>query len=215
MVVLRKAQTGRRLVPIVTGALLLVLGFLAFRNSFGFDPTGAVTLHNTTFSSTFFVNNQTVSIPVNDALVGFNSQEHIYINAGGREINITGSISVHHFDGMIMWDEERIIAKGTMDSIHGDNLDIAWKRRERATITLSSGVADIIGMNLSSFSEEIIGEVRLERRWSARVVDAPFAMTGFEGRAYFQRINNETILVFDGHADVFNVEEENLLKRLV
>lgn len=214
MGVATRAQVGRRFIPLFTGVLILVLGFFAFRNGLGL--TGAVTLGNTTIISSLLIDDDaTVSIPVQRATVRFSSPESIRISTAGREINLTGSLELRDFDGFVAWDDEQLIAEGTMESAHGAGLDITWTRRERTFITLPSGLADVTTVNLTSFKQKVTGRMTLEGRWTANVNQTPFSMGEFEGRAYLQRVNNQTLLGLEGSAETLGLDEDNLLKILV
>jgi hypothetical protein len=196
--------------PAIALGALILLGIFAFRTTFSLGPTGAATLNDATFIAILLIDGN-IGIPVPHAIVRFNSPEFIKIQSSGREINTTGNLWLDNFDGTIRWNGEHLLAEGTMDSAHGAGLDITWPRRERTTILLNNGVADVAAMNLSSFKREATGRVTLENRWTARLNETPFSISNFDGRVYLQRINNETALVFEGRA-ALNIGAENLLK---
>lgn len=207
-----------KITPIITIALLVLLGFFAFRNGFNFSlmPTGAVTLENTTIIATMLIpTDNEISIPIKNAIVRISSSEIIQVFSGGREVNITERVWLQTFNGKLGWDTEKIVLEGTMEAAHAERTSISWPKRERAIIYITSGIADVAATNLSSFSETATGKIMLEKKWTAQLNQTPIAMKDFEGRVYLQRYNNETVLVFEGNAQALNIEEDNLLKKLV
>lgn len=209
------AQVRNKVIPIFTGVLILLLGFFAFRNGFSLSPTASVVLDNTTLIGTFLINDEPISIPVDHTIVRFSSPDPIRFETSGREINVTGTLWLNDFTGTIAWDGEMITVKGTMEAAHGNGLDIAWSSREKTTLTLTNGVADVSAMNLSSLKLDATGRITLEKRWTAQLNETPFAMKNFEGRIDVQRINNDTTIWFDGSAHSVSITSENLLKSLV
>ena len=209
------AQVRNKVIPIFTGVLILLLGFFAFRNGFSLSPTASVALDNTTLTGAFLINDQPISIPVDNVIVRFTSPDPISFETSGREINVTGSLWLNDFTGAITWNGETIVVKGTMEAAHGNGLDIAWTSREKTTFTLTNGVADVAAMNLSSLKLDATGRVTLEKRWTAQLNETPFTMKSFEGRVNVQRINNDTTVWFDGTAGSITIKNENLLKSLV
>jgi hypothetical protein len=204
-----------RVIPAATVALLLVLGFFAFKNGFGLGPTGAVTLGNTSILGNLLIPaDDELTLDVENALIRFSSAQTINIETNGREMSAFSGIWINDFEGTVEWNGERIVVTGTMESANGNGLSIAWTKRERATITLTEGVADIATLNLSSFNRDATGRVTLENRWSTALNETPFAMEDFEGRMYLQRLNNETSLGFEGRAEEVGIETENILKIL-
>ncbi len=210
----KQAQARNKIIPLATGALILLLGFFAFRNGFGSTPTASVTLDDTALIGTFLINDQDISIPVSHTIVRFNSADPISFETGGREINVTGTLWLNDFTGTLAWNGEHVIVKGTMEAAHGAGLDIAWSSREKTVLTLTNGVADVSMMNLSSLALDATGRITLEHHWNTQLNDTPFRMSGFEGRVYIQRINNDTTLGLEGNAKSLSITEENLLKTL-
>jgi hypothetical protein len=210
----KQAQARNKIIPLATGALILLLGFFAFRNGFGSTPTASVTLDDTTFIGTFLINEQDISIPVSHTIVRFTSADPISFETGGREINVTGTLWLNDFMGTITSNGEQIIVKGTMDAAHGAGLDIAWSRREKSTLLLTNGVADVSTMNLSSLALDATGRITLEHHWTAQLNETPFRMSGFNGRVYVQRINNDSTIVLEGDAKSLSITQKNLLKTL-
>ena len=207
-----KAQL-KRLVPIGTLLLIVILGFFAFRGGIGLSPSGAVTLKNTSVLSTLVIVDD-VRIPVENSIVRLSSSEMINIETDGRVINATNSLWLDDFAGTIEWDGERLVAKGTMKSANGAGVSVSWTKRERSVITLQNGVMDVASTNLSSFSQDATGRLNLEGRWTASLNETPLEVKNFDGRLYLQRLNNETSFTLEGRAGMVWVEEENFLRRL-
>lgn len=208
----RKAQI-RRLVPIGTLLVVLILGFLAFRNGFGIGPSGAVTLQNSSVLSTLVIEDD-ISIPVENTIVRLSSSELIHMETDGRELDASSSLWLDDFEGTIAWDEEKLVVKGTMKSANGNGVSVSWSKRERATITMQTGVVDVATTNLSSFSQDATGRLTLEGRWTAGLNETPVDIDDFEGRVYLQRLNNETSLTLEGAAGQVAIEQENFLRSL-
>lgn len=209
----RKAQI-RRLVPIGTALLILILGFFAFRGGVGLGPSGAVTLKNTSVLSTLVIADD-ISIPVEKTIVRLSSSELIHMETDGRELDASTSLWLDDFEGAVAWDGGKLVVKGTMKSANGNGVSVSWSKRERATITMQSGVVDVATTNLSSFSQEATGRLTLEGRWTAGLNGTPVEMADFEGRVYVQHLNNETSVTLEGRADQVSIEEDNLLRRLI
>lgn len=207
-----KAQL-KRLVPIGTLLLIVILGFFAFRGGIGLSPSGAVTLKNTSVLSTLVIVDD-VRIPVENSIVRLSSSEMINIETDGRIINATNSLWLDDFAGIIEWDGERLLAKGTMKSANGAGVSISWTKLERSRIVLQNGVIDVASTNLSSFSRDATGRLTLEGRWTASLNETPLEVKNFDGRLYLQRLNNETSFTLEGRAGLVWVEEENFLRRL-
>jgi len=210
----KQAQARSKIIPLATGALILLLGFFAFRNGFGTSPTASVTLDDTSLVGTFLINDQDISIPVSHTIVRFNSADPISFETGGKQISVTGTLWLNDFKGTVAWNGEQIVVKGTMESAHGAGLDIAWSDREKTVMTLTNGVADVSSMNLSSLALDASGRITLEQHWTAQLNATPFRMSGFEGRVYIQRINNDTTIGLEGNAKSLSITQKNLLKVL-
>lgn len=208
-----KAQV-KRLVPIGTLLLILILGFFAFRGGVGLGPSGAVTLKNTSVLSTLVIEDD-ISIPVENTIVRLSSSDMINIETDGRVINATNSLWLEDFAGTIAWDGERLLAKGTMKSANGAGVSVSWTKRERSVIALQNGVMDVASTNLSSFRQDATGRLTLEGRWTASLNETPLDVENFDGRLYLQRLNNETSLTLEGRAGTVAIEEDNLLRRFI
>ncbi len=206
----------RRITPIVTVALILVLGFFAFRGGFGFfSPTGLAVLENATLIGSFYINDNKLAVSAENAAVKFSAPEVAVIKTRSGEINGTGSFWIDGFTGTIEWNGKTINLEGTMNSVHGSQLDITYTLKESTTITMTAGSVDASSVNLSSFSSDLTGNLRLEGRWNVKTNETPISMTNYEGRVTFQRVNNETTLYLSGNAEKIRVEQENLLKNVV
>lgn len=208
----KKAQV-RRLVPIGTALLILILGFFAFRGGVGLGPSGAVTLRNSSVLSTLVIGDE-ISVPVENTIVRLSSSELIHMETDGRELDASTSLWLDDFEGTIAWDGEHLVVKGTMKSANGNGVSVSWSKRERATITMQSGVVDVATTNLSSFGQDATGRLTLEGRWTASLNETPVDLDDFEGRVYLQRLNNETSMTLEGRAEVVSIEEDNLLRSL-
>jgi len=209
-----RAQMGK-LVPILTIALILFLGFFAFRNGFiGMGATGAVTLANTSLVSNLLIDDK-ILIPIDHSTLGMGSGEKIVIETDGRTINISGGIELKDFDGMVEWNGDTIVAEGSMEALSGTGLDITWTRKDKAIVTITSGLAEIPKIELDSLSRDATGRITLEGRLSFQLNKTPLTIKDFSGRVYLQHANNETTLGLEGTAEHVNIEEENIIKALV
>jgi hypothetical protein len=205
----------RRITPVLTVALILVLGFFAFRGGFGFlSPTGLVVLENTTLTGSFYITNNKLAVSADNAAVKFSAPEVARIKTRNGQINGTGSFWIDGFTGTIEWNGKTIELDGTMDSVHGSQLDITYTMKESTTITLTAGSVEASKVNLSSFSSDLTGNLRLEERWTVRTNETPISMTDYEGSVIFQRVNNDTTLYLSGNAEKIRVEQENILKNV-
>ncbi len=204
-----------RITPVLTVALILVLGFFAFRGGIGFlSPTGLVILENTTLTGSFYITDNKLAVSADNVEVKFSAPEVARIKTRSGEINGTGSFSINGFTGTIEWNGKTILLDGTMDSVHGSQLDITYTRKESTTITITAGSVEAPKVNISSFSSDLTGNLRLEGCWTVRTNETPISITDYEGSVIFQRINNETMLYLSGNADKIRVEQENILKNV-
>ncbi|MEM2916252.1 MAG: hypothetical protein QXT19_02760 [Candidatus Woesearchaeota archaeon] len=210
-----KTERVRRLIPVLTWALILVLGFFAFRGGIGFlSPTGLVVLQNTTLTGSFYINDNKLAVTADNADIKFSAPVSAIIKTRNGEINGTGSFSISKFSGTIAWNGKTIELDGTMASVHGSQLDITYTRKESTTITLVAGSIEVSKVNLSSFSSDLTGNLRLEDRWTVRTNETPISISGYEGSVIFQRVNNDTILYLSGNAEKIRVEQKNILKNI-
>ena len=209
----KKAIVGK-LIPVLAGALILLLGFFAFRGGFGgIGATGAVTLKNTSINANFLI--EEISINVDNNNLALSSGEKVIIETDGRTINITGNLDLIDFKGTVEWDGEKMITRGSMEELHREGLNIVWKKREKATITLTSGLAEIPTMELPSLDRIANGRITFEGSYSILLNETPISIKGFKGRVYLQRANDYTSLGLEGTAKQVRIDEENLLKKIV
>ncbi len=205
----------RRITPVLTAALILVLGFFAFRGGIGvLNPTGLMVLKNTTLTGTFYINDNKLGVSANNAAVKFSAPEVARIKTRGGQINGTGNFWIDGFTGTIAWNGKTIELDGTMASVHGNQLDITYTVREITTITLTAGSVEASKVNISSISSDLTGNLRLEGRWTIRTNETPISISGYDGSIIFQRVNNETTLYLSGNADKIRVEQENIIKNV-
>jgi hypothetical protein len=210
-----KAAMRIQILPLLTIVLLLTLGFFAFRGGFtGMDATGLVTLGNTSLMSSLLISDE-ISIAIDHSMLTVNSGEKIVIETDGRTINVSGGLDLRDFDGTVEWDGDAIVAEGSMESLSGGGVDIIWKQREKAVITMTSGLAEVHALELGSFSRDATGRIALEGRLSFQLNQTPLAIKDFSGRVYLQHVNNDTTLGLEGTAGHVSIEAENIIKALI
>ncbi|MEM4240441.1 MAG: hypothetical protein QXM31_04220 [Candidatus Woesearchaeota archaeon] len=208
-------QRGRRIVPGLTIAIILILAVLAFRNGFSLlSPTGLVALENTSFTGTFDITNITVTIPAEHTSIRFSAPEPARIITKTGEINGSGNFEITDFVGIISWDGKALQLVGNMESMTNGQVSVRFLIRESSTIVLTAGSIEATSANMSVFSRDLTGSIRLEDRWTIKLAETPLTVKGYRGSAHFQRIKNITTMMLKGSADNARIEQENFIKNV-
>ncbi len=141
---------GRRLVPGITIAIIVLLAVLAFRNGFSIrNPTGLVALENTTMTGNFDITNISVTIPAEHISIRFSAPEPARIITKTNEMNGSGNFWIDDFGGIIAWDGKTLQMVGDMESLNGNQLSIKFTLRQSATIILKAGSIEATNVNMS------------------------------------------------------------------
>ena len=203
------------LVPGITVLIVIILAVFAFRNGFGIiSPTGLVTLENTTLAGTFDITNISVTIPAEHTTVRFSAPEPARIITKTGEINGSGNFEITDFVGIIAWDGSTMQLVGDMETLGNGQVSVRFLNRESTTIILTAGSIEATNANMSIFTKDLTGSIRLENKWTVRLDKTPITIRGYKGSAHLQRIKNITTMMFYGNAASARIEQENFLKNV-
>ncbi|MEM4247613.1 MAG: hypothetical protein QXF14_04855 [Candidatus Woesearchaeota archaeon] len=206
---------GKKLIPGITVIMVIILAVLAFRNGFGIiSPTGLVALENTTFVGTFDITNISVTIPAEHTTVKFSAPQPARIMTKNGEINGSGNFEITDFVGILVWDGSTMQLVGNMETLSNGQVSVRFLNRESTTIILNAGSIEATSANMSIFTKDLTGKIRLENKWTINLDKTPVTLRGYKGKAHFQRINNITTMMLDGNSANARIEQENFLKNV-
>jgi hypothetical protein len=206
---------GRLIVPGLAVALIAVLAVLAFRNGFSLlSPTGLVALDNSTFTGNFDITKTSVTIPADHATVKVSAPEPVRIITKSNDMNGTGSFLIEDFAGIITSDGKTLQLVGDMESINGERLSIKFNIRQSTTMILKAGSMEATNVNMTVFSRDLTGSIRLENRWTIKLNQTPVSLRDYKGKVHMQRIGNTTTMMMDGNADNLKIEQKNFIKNV-
>ena len=102
---------------------------------------------------------------------------------------------------------------GDMETLGNGQVSVRFLNRE-STIILTAGSIEATNANMSIFTKDLTGSIRLENKWTVRLDKTPITIRGYKGSAHLQRIKNITTMMFYGNAASARIEQENFLKNV-